>query len=62
MILFFEYSNPALRLFHLNYALGQTVSLSMTLLYLEGYCVSRKLHTSKEGGTLLSGFNSKVKN
>ena len=55
MILYFHYSNPALRLFHPNYAWGQTVSLSMTLLNLEGYNFSRKLHTSKEGGTLLSG-------
>ena len=50
MILYFDYSNPALGLFHLNYAWGQTVSLSMTLLNLEGYYFSRKLHTSKEGG------------
>ena len=63
MILYFNYSNPALRLFHPNqYAWLQTVSLSMTLLNLEGYYFSRKLHTSKEGGPLLSGFNSKVKN
>ena len=52
MILYFDYSNPALTLFHPNYSWGQTVPLSMTLLNLEGYYFSRKLHTSKEGGTL----------
>ena len=55
MILYFDYINPALGLFHPNYARGQTVSLSMTLLNLEGDLFSRKVHTSKEAGTLLSG-------
>ena len=37
MILYFDYSSPALRLIHPNYAWGQAVTLSMTLLNLEGY-------------------------
>ena len=32
MILYFDYRNPALRMVHSNYASGQTVSLSMTIL------------------------------
>ena len=55
MILYFDYRNPALRLFHPNYAWGQPVSLSMMLLHLEGYYFSRKLHTSKEAPVLLLG-------
>ena len=34
-MLYFDYRNPALRLFHPNYAWGQTVSLSMMLLHLD---------------------------
>ena len=55
MSLYFDYHNPALRLFHPNYAWGQTVSLSMMLLHLEGYYFSRKLHISKEAPVLLLG-------